>query len=58
MGLSILPSVVLFLHPVSPGISWDWIIRFFEFWHGARNPYEVVGDRDFFTPKTGAMSQK
>ena len=39
-------------------------LAFSEFWHGARNPYEVVCDRDgffrkdFFALKIGKMDQK
>ena len=40
------------------------LVFFSEFWHGAKNPYEVVRDRDrlsgkfFFAPKCGKMDPK
>ena len=36
-------------------LSWHWIIRFPECWHGTRKPYQVVGARffgkTFFAPQ-------
>ena len=48
--LSILPSVWTFSRIVS--------LVFSKFWHGARNPYEVVGDRARFSWKKIFLPQK
>ena len=32
--------------------AWNWIISFFLFWHGARNPNDIVSDRTDFFRKT------
>ena len=46
-GLSILPSFRLFF---CPGVFLELHHQFFsKFWHGARNPYEVVHDRARFS---------
>ena len=60
----VIESVRPFVRPSVQVFSCNCIIVFSEFWHNARNPYEVVRDRagffekTFFAPKFGKMDQK
>ena len=44
MHLCVFQSILLSVRV----FSWNWIISFFLFLHGARNPYEVVCDNQIF----------
>ena len=50
VGLSARPSVW--------GLSWNYILSFSKFWHGARKPYEVVRDRAGFFGKNVLLPQE
>ena len=60
---SVSPSVLLLSFCLS-GYFLELNHWFLQYWHGARNPYEVVCDRaeyfekPFFGPKIGEMGQK